>query len=71
MTTTYLLDFAPDGTTEVLVYSAAEMDEIFTTSQKANLAKGMRIIHHWSARHPGLNHAICDMVVTAKQRWEF
>ena len=74
MTTTYLLDFAPDGTTEVLEYTANEMEELFTVEQRANLAKGMRIIHYWENRNPrtGIrnSHAIVDMVVTAKRRWD-
>ena len=70
MTTTYhLLDFAPDGTTHVLEYTETEMKEIFTTDQRIAMAEGMRVIHRWLPRATQ-NHAICDMVVTAKQRWE-
>ncbi len=72
-TTTYLLDFASDGTSEVCRYTANEMKDLFTPEQRDNLAKGMRIIHYWGPRNPrtGWNaHAIVDMVVTAKQRWE-
>lgn len=74
MTETYLLDFASDGTSEVCRYTANEMKELFTHEQRANLAKGMRIIHYWQPRNPRTGlvdaHAIVDMVVTAKQRWE-
>lgn len=65
--TYYLLDFAPDGTHEVLRYTQADMEEIFTPKQRDDLERGKRIIHHWSKQ--ARNHAICDMVITAKREW--
>ena len=67
--TYYLLDFAPDGSQEVLQYTASDMKEIFTAEQRELLTKGERIIHHWSKNKFGMNHAICDMIVTANQKW--
>ena len=67
--TYYLLDFAPDGTQEVLTYNQEETEEAFTAEQRHFLAQGERIIHHWHPRR-AINHAIVDMVVSANQKWK-
>ncbi len=62
--TYYLLDTAPNGQEEILRYGEDEMAEIFTAEQRANLAKGLHIIHHWP--RGGSNHVITDMVVATR-----
>jgi hypothetical protein len=64
----YLLNEAPDGSRDVLTYTAAEMAEIFTAEQRALLAAGERVFHRWSKID--FNHLIIDMMVAANEKMD-
>jgi hypothetical protein len=59
----YLLDEAPDGSSQVYIFSDKEMSDRFSKEQLANLADGKRIIHHW---YQSVNHKIINMVIASK-----
>lgn len=65
--TYYLLDITHRGTEEVLVYSDADMEEIFTEEQRKLLAQGEMVFHQWPRGDH--NHIIIDMRLAARDKF--
>lgn len=65
--TYYLLDLAPNGSEQILVYGQADMEEIFTEEQRRLIAEGKMVFHRWTRTQ--FNHIIIDMAVAARDKF--